>query len=74
MSKEINVIERISSVIYNELCYMYCDNCRNAELDVEKREEACEFCYRKYNNWGVAKHTADEIAEKIAEELAEEQE
>lgn len=53
--------EEASKLIYNELNYAYCDNCRRADED----EHNCYDCHRKYNNWAVSKEVCDELAEKI---------
>lgn len=57
--------ESIAKIIYNKLDYMYCDNCRNSgRLD-------CDFCYRKYNDWGISMDKANEIAEMILKDTGE---
>jgi hypothetical protein len=54
--------QEVSDVIYNELCYMYCDNCRH---NYEIEDDACDDCYRKYNGWGISRAKADYIANMI---------
>lgn len=54
----------IAELLYDELCYAYCDNCRNAE-----NEENCDFCYRKYQNWGISRETAQELEKRIKEKI-----
>lgn len=61
---------KIADIIYNELDYMYCNNCR---FDSEIKEEdtdcwGCEDCHRKYNGWGVSRAEAERIAEMISKE------
>lgn len=58
--------EEASKLIYNELDYAYCDNCRNSES--EGYNDNCDECHRKYNNWAVSKEVCDELAEKILEQ------
>lgn len=60
--------EKIVNIIYNELSYMYCDNCRYAtELtdDPDTDSSPCEDCHRKYNGWGISMGEAERIAEMI---------
>lgn len=65
--------QKISDIIYDQLNYMYCDNCRfNSELNREQFEKengywGCEDCHRKYNGWGISKATCDSLARKIGE-------
>ena len=54
---------RIAELIYDELSYAYCDNCRNA-IDGN-----CDDCHRKYQNWGISKETAEFLERKIEKEL-----
>ena len=44
----------IAKIIYNNLNYMYCDNCRfNNEIkESDSNEWNCDECHRKYNGWG----------------------
>ena len=56
--------EKITNIIYEELSYIYCYNCRGND-----NEDFCEDCHRKYMNWAIAKPTAEGIANKIVEEL-----
>lgn len=54
---------RISDLIYENLDYMYCDNCRYfIEMDDDL---PCEDCHRKYNGWAVSRAEADRISELI---------
>lgn len=53
--------DAIANIIYNELDYMYCNNCRYSE----EIESDCDFCYRKYNNWGISKKESERIAQML---------
>ncbi len=55
--------ERAIHIMMDELCYAYCDNCRNV-IDIEN----CDDCHRKYQNWALSKETAEEIVNKIEAE------
>ena len=60
--------DKIANIIYNELSYMYCDNCRYAtELsnDPDTDFSPCDDCHRKYNSWGISMTEAERIAEMI---------
>ena len=63
--------QTIADIIYDNLGYMYCDNCRfNSEISEEESNEmfgywGCEDCHRKYNGWGISKSTANGLAKKI---------
>lgn len=58
--------EEISNILYEALCYMYCDNCRcDSEIDENDPMWGCECCYRKYNGWGISRAVSDALAEKI---------
>ena len=60
-------IDKIAQIIYNNLPYMYCDNCRyNSEIE---DEYGCEGCHRKYNGWGISMATAKGIAKEIKNEI-----
>ena len=63
----MDINEKISEIIYNNLCYMYCDNCRyNTEINTSEDEYgACENCHRKYNGWAISKAESDSITNKI---------
>jgi hypothetical protein len=64
--------QAIANLIYNNLDYMYCDNCRfNSEISEEESNEkfgywGCEICHRKYNGWGISKSNAEYLAKEIA--------
>lgn len=49
----------ISDIIFDELSYAYCDNCRFDESD------SCEYCHRKSIAWAISKEASERIANKI---------
>ena len=61
----------IATMIYENLDYMYCDNCRFdseiKEADCEEGMYGCEDCHRKYNGWGISKKEANRLAKQIME-------
>ena len=58
--------EKIAKIIYEELCYMYCDNCRyDSEIGEGDLNFGCYDCHRKYNGWGISMAKAERIAEMI---------
>ena len=58
----------IAKIIYDNLSYMYCDNCRcNREIKKDSGEYGCEDCHRKYNGWGISMQTSRRIAKEILE-------
>ena len=65
--------KQISDLLYDEIGYMYCDNCRfNYEVSEEEAIEiygcwGCEDCHRKYNGWGISRAECDNLARKIGE-------
>lgn len=65
--------QKISDLLYENLGYMYCDNCRfGSEISKEESEElygcwGCEDCYRKYNGWGISRATCDSLVRNIGE-------
>ena len=58
----------ISDIIYDELDYVYCTNCRYASKDPY---DYCDDCHRKYMGWSVARAECDKIADKIIDILNE---
>ena len=50
-------VQEIAELLYNEIGYMYCDNCRfSSEIIEEDSDEwKCDECHRKYNGWGISK-------------------
>lgn len=62
----------IAKIIYNNLNYMYCDNCRcNSEIEKDSYEYGCDDCHRKYNGWGISMQTSKRIAKEILESIGE---
>ena len=56
----------ISKLIYNELNYVYCGNCRfNKEIDEDDDCNGCKDCHPKTMEWEISKNHSDSIAEKI---------
>lgn len=70
MTKQ-NKQKAISQIIYDNLDYMYCDNCRFSkeikEEDCDEGMYGCEDCHRKYNGWGISKKVANKLAKEILE-------
>lgn len=62
----------IAKIIYNNLNYMYCDNCRcNSEIEKDSYEYGCDDCHRKYNGLGISMQTSKRIAKEILENIGE---
>lgn len=62
----------IAKIIYDNLNYMYCDNCRcNGEIEKDSYEYGCDDCHRKYNGWGISMQTSKRIAKEILENIGE---
>lgn len=62
----------IAKIIYDNLNYMYCDNCRcNSEIEKDSCEYGCDDCHRKYNGWGISMQTSKRIAKEILENIGE---
>lgn len=62
----------IAKIIYNNLNYMYCDNCRcNSEIEKDSYEYGCDDCHRKYNGWGISMQTSKRIVKEILENIGE---
>ena len=58
--------EEMAKVIYEELGYMYCNNCRyNSEIGEDAPDYGCDDCHRKYNGWGISMAEASRIAKMI---------
>lgn len=58
------MIDTISRILKDELCYAYCDNCKH-----ELEDDECENCHRKYQNWALGEDAALYIADKIVKAL-----
>lgn len=62
----------IAKIIYDNLNYMYCDNCRcNSEIEKDSYEYGCDDCHRKYNGWEISMQTSKRIAKEILENIGE---
>ena len=61
---------KIADIIYEELSYMYCDNCRYQEYseDIDGTDH-CECCHRKYSGWAVSRDVAEAIEERCLKEI-----
>lgn len=53
----------IATMIYENIGYMYCDNCRYSTE--QHTDDSCDDCHRKYNGWGISKYEANRIAKQI---------
>ena len=60
------MLDTISKIIEDEVCYAYCNNCKY-NMD----DERCEGCHRKYMNWQLSHESAVGIAEKIIKAIDE---
>ena len=62
----------VAKIIYDNLNYMYCDNCRfNIEIEEDSNEWSCDNCHRKYNSWGISMQESKRIAKEILENIGE---
>ena len=59
--------EKIANFLYEELCGIYCNTCKN-DLD----DDLCGDCHRKYMNWAISRSTAEELAARIVKIINEE--
>lgn len=61
-------VQKIADLLYKEIGYMYCDNCRfNSEIKEEDTDEwGCDECHRKYNGWGISRAESERIATEIS--------
>ena len=60
--------QEISNLIYDTFDYIYCNNCRYA--DMNNFYYHCEYCHRKSMIWSVARPVCDELAERIINDEA----
>ena len=61
---------KIAEIIYEELDYMYCDNCRYQIDSIDEYgDDRCEYCHRKNNGWAVSKETAEAIEKRCLKEM-----
>ena len=58
---------KIADIIYKEIDYMYCDNCRYNDEFLANGYDPCEDCHRKYNGWGISREEAERI-ERLCQE------
>lgn len=66
--------QNVSNIIYSNLGYMYCNNCRyDSEESRETWDEnilgcyPCEDCHRKYNGWAISRAECNKLARIIGE-------
>jgi hypothetical protein len=57
--------KQISKIIYEELSYIYCDNCRHVYAYKNEEIDPCEECHRKYMQWEISESFCNAIAERI---------
>lgn len=53
---------QIAKIIYDELNYIYCFNCRYDNV-----RDNCDDCSRKSMGWEISQEEANKIADKILE-------
>lgn len=78
--KDMDKLNKIAELLYEEISYCYCDNCGTPDLlreeegldpnpsdpeDLTVGDLFCNGCYRKYSNWKLSRKTAKELAERI---------
>lgn len=70
---KLDLMTKISNLIYDHIDYMYCDNCRyDSELEYDKDGYSrCDECHRKYNGWSISLSTSESIAEQILKMMEE---
>lgn len=62
----MNKKKKIANIIYENLWFAYCGNCRSyKEIEISDTEYGCDDCNRKKNGWGVSMEEAEAIADKI---------
>ena len=54
--------EKIVQVLKNRFFSVYCDSCI---ANINRNDDYCDLCHRKYMNWGIS----DEYAELVADEI-----
>lgn len=76
MNNKKEILNEIANLLYNNLDYMYCNNCRfGKEISEEDCTEesgityGCEDCHRKYNGWGISKGVSLKLAKNIVDLL-----
>ena len=68
--KEEQIEKEISSLIFDNLDYIYCDNCKFNGLGEEEAKEkydywGCDNCHRKMMGWELSKSESDRMAKSI---------
>lgn len=54
--------EEIVNLIYDNLVYIYCHNCR---FNNEIKSDCCENCHRKMMEWQISKEACEIFANAI---------
>jgi len=62
--------EKISNILFEELDYIYCNNCRFSDDNYDYTQEEfnsspCEDCCRKQMKWEISKEFSEKLADKI---------
>ena len=62
--------EKIKGLLVEELCDVYCHNCKFQNLGEEESEDkygywGCDDCHRKYMGWELSEISAENISDKI---------
>lgn len=68
--KEEQIEKEISSLIFDNLDHIYCDNCKFSGLKEDESKEkydywGCDDCHRKMMGWELSKSEADRMAKSI---------
>ena len=72
--QDMDKMNKIEELLYNEIGYCYCDNCGTPDLPYEDSDDPeqttagdifCEDCHRKYSNWRLSHNAARDLAERI---------
>lgn len=62
--------QQISEMIMNHFNYIYCNNCKFANINEETSEKlynyyGCDDCHRKNMGWEVSKEYSDKVSKQI---------
>ena len=70
---DMDKVNKIANILYEEIGYCYCDNCGTPDLlrededmdpnpydpeDLTVGDTFCDGCYRKYSNWRLSHKAA----------------
>ena len=61
------MIDQIAELLMMEFCSVYCDSCAYNYEKIDKADDGCYMCHRKYMNWELSKNIANRIAKNIDE-------